>query len=306
MPSERYQVCPTRDRNFELEYIVQLPEWELTERFPKTQEGDFLLIRNNEPFQTEIHARVHINNEIEAGFIGLDFTLREALGVPSKLEVEHGNAATIGEVKVESFQNPEGRWRRRILNRTLGIRPQVCRVRMGVFPDLEDKICRLPPPTMELLGVEEGDNVTIESTRGPDRIVRGVKALAITDERRAKKEKQIERDEIRYPCCIDLLQLGRIRRTQVDIPEIWIDQEVRSKLGFHELEKNGVCQPVRVYRDSWDVMNRISLQLMFPLVFVLIAAGIEVQGPILTGFLWVLAVTLWLYAVRFEIRGRLF
>lgn len=298
------RVCPTFDRDFEKEYIAQLNKQTLKENFPHTNQGGFLLIRNRNSIEVELHARVFVNNEIEMGSIGLDFTLRTAIGAPSDLEVKHGEAGTINEVEVSPIDNPEDSWWRRRLNESLGVRPQVCRVRMGVFPDLEDKVCRLPPNTLEMIGVNEGDNVIIESPRG-EKIVRGIKAFEIDEERRNTKEAQKERDDERYPSCENLLNLDRIRLTEVDIPEIWIDQETRSRLGLQQRSKSGVCQPVRVYRDSWYVFQQQLHEFSIPLVIVLFAAGLEVQQLPAKVALWVGGVLLWISVLLVGSRSRL-
>lgn len=300
----RLRVCPTSERNFNKEYIAQLNEDVLAERFPETAENDFILIRNNDPIETEVHARVVVNDDVPDDAIGLDFTLRTALGAPSDLELEHGGASSVNRIEVESVDNAENRWRRRKLNEILGVRPQVCRVRMGVFPDLEDKTCRLSRNTMEMIGIEEGDNVTIESSRG-ERIVRGVKAYEIDSERKETKERQKVRDANRYPSCAELLQLDRIRRTEVDIPEIWIDEEVRVRLGLQELDKCGVCQPVRVYRDTRYLFLQTLHQFAVPLVIVLFAGGLEVQDRTLTLALWALAVVIWIATLLVESHSKL-
>lgn len=300
---ERLAVCSTFDREFAREYIAQLNQQTLA-TLGDVDEGDFLLIRNLEPLETELHTRVRLNSDIPDDSIGLDFTLRTALGVPSEREVDYGDAEVVNQVEIEPVGNAEDQLRQRALNKALGVRPQVCRVRMGVFPDLEDKVCRLPRNTMELLGIEEGENVTVESTRG-QRIVRGLKAFEINEEREEKKERQKERDGERYLSCEDLLELNRIRHTEVDIPEIWLDEEARQRLGLQELCKNGVCQPVRVYRDTGFLLKRSLYQFAIPLVIVLVATGLEVEDVGLAVLLWGLSVVVWFAALLVGSRGRL-
>jgi len=303
-PPYKFTVCPTSNRNFSKEYIVQINNKVLHDRFPNVSEGEFLLVRSPGNLQTEVHARVQVAEDLDSEHIGLDFTLRTALGAPSELEVEHGEAEEITQVEVESIENPEDRLRRRYLNDSLGVRPQVCRVRMGVFPDLEDKVCRLPKNTMQMIGVEEGENVTIESTRG-DRIIRGVKTFEIDEERRQTKKSQKIADESRYPPCEDLLGLARVRRTEVDIPEIWIDEESRTQLGIGSLPKSGVCQPVRVYRDTWYLFQQKLSQFTVPLVAVLFATAFEIQSLALSLAIWILTALIWTALMFVESRTRL-
>lgn len=312
----QFRVNPTSKRGFEKEYIVQLTEADLSEQFPKTDEEDFLLIRSTEHKSLEIHARVFINDDLyqtasdnqhiseDEKLIGLDFTLRTALGVTSIREIEHGTAESIGEVEVEPIANPEQRRRRRKLNNWLGVRPQVCRVRMGVFPDLEDKVCRLPSNTLEMIGIDEGDDITIESPRG-EQIVREIKAFEIDRERSETKARQKERDDDRYPQCEELLDLDRIRRTEVDLPEIWIDEETRRRLGLTDTDTKGVCHPVRVYRDSWYLFQQQLHEFSIPLVIVLFATGLEVQSLAATLLLWGFGVLLWVIVLFVESRSRL-
>lgn len=178
---------------------------------------------------------------------------------------------------------------------------------MRVFPDLEDKVCRLPKNTVDILGIQEGENVTIESTRGDHRIVRGVKAFEIDDERDETKRQQKNLDRYRYPPCEELLGLKQIRRTEVDIPEIWIDQEVRARLGLDELYKSGVCQPVRVYRDTQHLLGQMLHQFAIPLVVVLVAAGLDfLDGRRLIALgLWLAAIIVWVVVLFASSRSRL-
>lgn len=312
----RFKVCPTFDRDFQKEYIVQLTEADLSEQFPETDEGDFLLVRSTQHHSPEIHARVFVNDDLDEtamddqsvskdhNLIGLDFTVRTALGVPSTGDIEYGKAESVGEVEVEPFSNPEKRWGRRQLNDLLGVRPQLCRVRMGVFPDLEDKVCRLPSNTLEMIGVDEGDDIMIESPRG-EQIVSGIKAFEIDSERRKTKKAQIERDQDRYPKCADLFEVSQIRRTEVDLPELWIDAETRSRLGLDDTETAGVCHPVRVYRDSWYLFKQQLHSFSIPLVIVLFATGLEVPGQVATLLLWSAGVLLWFGVLFVESRSRL-
>ncbi|MFB6085635.1 MAG: hypothetical protein ABEJ84_02315 [Halodesulfurarchaeum sp.] len=300
----RLRVGTTSNREFSKEYITQVNGEVLREYFPDTTEGDFLRIRNTNSLATEIHARVKLNEDLPSDTIGLDFTVRTALGAPSELEVKHGEASGANYVYVDPTENPEQRTHRRAMNKMLGVRPQVCRTRMGVFPDLEDKVCRLPPNTMQIIGVEEGENVTLESTRG-SRIVRGVKAFEIDEEHRSTKEQQKKRDDNRYPPCEETLGLRRIRETEVDLPEVWIDEEVRTELGIEGLPKSGVCQPIRVYRDTWYLFQQKVREFAIPIVAVLFTAGFEISSRSGTFAIWGLAAIIWIAAVLIESKTRL-
>lgn len=281
-PVER-RVTHTRDRDHEREYVVQVRRDLLDELFPGDGSGGsgFLVVRNpGLTMQPEIHVRYREEDaSIGAGEVGLDFTLRYGLGVAASSDTAHGDTDRADVVELEPTTNMEPSGMRRKLNWLIGVRPQICRVRMGVLPDLEDKVCRLPENTLQVLGVEEGDYICLESSAD---IVRGVKAFAIDDDTREKKEEQEKAQSDHYVNCWEEMGLNRLRRPEVDIPDVYIDSETRRDLGLVGRGtdgRSGVCQPVRAYRDSVGVLTKSAYEIAVPFALVLVAHGIGTGGP---------------------------
>lgn len=215
---------------------------------------------------------------IGSGEIGLDFTLRYGLAVPAEVDTNYGDAVYAGFVELEPAENVESMVSRRVLNDIIGVRPQLCRVRMGVLPDLEDKVCRIPENTMQIIGIEEGDYVCIESSED---IIRGVKAFTIDEDTEEMKEIQKEEQSERYVDCWERLGLNHLRQAKVDIPEIYIDAETRYDLKLEGRGENGgtgVCQPVRVYRDPVGVLTKSAHTIAIPFAILLVARGIGADG----------------------------
>ncbi|WP_226007771.1 hypothetical protein [Natrinema salinisoli] len=304
------RVVHTRKRGHKREYIVQVRRELIDELYSNVdfEDSGFLIVRNTDlPANPEIHVRYQdIDQEniqsvnIGTDEIGLDFTLRYALGIPAEADTGLGasgetntdpdnrdsaetgtncsSANRVETVELEPVRNREEIWLRRKLNKIIGARPQVCRVRMGVLPDLEDKVCRLPENTMQLIGIEEGDYICIESS---DDIVRGVKAFAIDSDIEEKKQMQKEEQSEHYIDCWKELKLERLRKPKVDIPEIYLDSETRKDLdlgGRGKNGSNGTCQPVRVYRDSVGVLTKSAYEIVIPIALVFIAQGVGITG----------------------------
>lgn len=299
------RVAHTSRRSHEREYIVQVREDLVDELFASVDydETGFIVVRNPDmAIQPEIHVRYRtIGGEVDIGpdEIGLDFTLRYGLGVAAEADTEHGEADQADVVELDPARNMEPSWLRRRLNGIVGVRPQICRVRMGVLPDLEDKVCRLPENTLQVLGAEEGNYICIESSMG---VVRGVKAFAIDEDTRKKKNRQEEAQSDHYVNCWEAMGLERLRRPEVDIPDVYIDSETRYDLGLVDRgddEENGVCQPVRVYRDSVGVLTKSAYEIAVPIALVLVAQGIG-SGGIWQVFWFVVAALLMLggYLIR--------
>ena len=202
--------------------------------------------------------------------IGLDFSLRYALGVSAREDIDYGRGEKENEVTVEEGTPRKPGITRRFSDWLLEVRTEICRVRMAVHPDLENRICRISGNTMELIGIEEGDKVIIESVDGT---VEGIKALRIDSESEGRKEQQKESDPDRYVDCYEKLDLGRIRETGIDIPEIYLDAEIRNELRLGEKFKRGVCQPVTVYRDTRDLSLRLLPVFLAPLVFAFVSGS---------------------------------
>lgn len=76
----------------------------------------------------------------------------------------------------------------RFFDRIARYRPIICRGKYAAHPDVGFNVCRLPPETFEILGIEPGDRVMIRSEHGHTT----VKALRINREMRERRHRQIE------------------------------------------------------------------------------------------------------------------
>lgn len=275
-PIPELKVVRTADRTDQYDYLVQLNESVAAKL--GVGEGDLTLVSHDGPkLETQIQARLQIRDGLANDQVGIDFTLRYALGVVSADDIEYGPGDEPDWVIVSQAVNQEEKWVRRLSNRILGVRPEVCRTRMAVHPDLENRVCRLSGNTMDLIGIEEGDRVVIESSEG---IVRGRKAFEIDDESRRRKEFQQKNDPERYVDCYDLLELDRIRETDVDIPEIYLDYDTRRELGISDKNNEGACHPVRVYRDSYYQFLRLSDGILGAALVAIVGASVSIGGRV--------------------------
>lgn len=302
----RKKVAKTQDRGHIPEYIVQLNQSLAAELLP-TDKQRFISVQacdNNAKINPEIHARLEVLDDEQSHLsndeVGLDFTLRYALAVTAEADLEYSEADQRDEVKITSTENPERKRYRRGVNWVIGVRPQICRVRMGVFPDLEDRICRISSSTLELIGIEPGDYICIES---PDGIVRSVKAFPLNEETIAKKEDQKEKYPEYYKDCKSELNLHSLRQTDIDIPEIYLDEELRSDIGLMTQSNNGVCHPVRIYRDSVGVLSKSAYEISIPVALVFITAALD-PGLGRSSSYILLAIALLAIAVGFVVRHR--
>lgn len=238
-------VVRTADRSDRYDYLVQVNPATLS-KLDDVREGDLVRVRGvRGPLETAVLANVQVRDDLGNREAGVDFSLRYALATPAKEDIEHGSGLRVGSVVIEAADRPRRTLRHWLFDNGLGIRPEICRVRMAVHPDLENRICRLSGNTMELIGVEEGDTVAIESPYGR---VSGVKAFLIDEESEDRKNRQREQDPDRYVDCYDRLGLDRIRRTEVDIPEVYLDHELRTELALGGASHEGVYQSRRLLR----------------------------------------------------------
>ena len=247
-----FEVKKTSDRKWQKDHNIQLHATDLA-TFDSIEDGDFLRVskthrgRRIESFGKVQEASTHV----APGQVGLGFNLRYAIG------------ATIDDhVTIDHVTMPNRKRRHRILDDVLKIRPVICRTRRAVFPDPGFKVCRITEETKELLGIDFGNRVVLESPSGR---VRGVKALPIGEESQRLKRAQIESTDSQYPDCFEELSLETLRSAEVDIPPIFVDEGIRIDLHL-ETDARGVCQPIKIYRDTEDQFTRLLLDLSTPLI----------------------------------------
>lgn len=272
MSDAGYRVVRTADRECRNDYQVQLSP-ERLHAGPFGGDGDLVEVSNLDG-TLAVYARMYGHEGLSDDEAGVDFSLRYALGVTAEEDVEHGAGEVGDRVLIEPAAKLDRGRIRGFFDWLLGVRTEICRVRMAVHPDLENNVCRIPETTMGLVGIEEGDSVVVESTEGR---VGGIKTLVLDEDVRERKDRQRERQPRRYVDCYEKLDLQRIRATGEDLPEIFLDAEVRRGLGITDGDE-GVCHPVRVYRDTVNVLVRHLHTFVAPLVFVLVGAAIRVPS----------------------------
>ncbi|MFX1258833.1 MAG: hypothetical protein ACFFAN_13310 [Promethearchaeota archaeon] len=172
-----------------------------------------------------------------------------------------------------------------IHRRIFNYRYVFCRVRRSEVNDMEKNICRIPKTTMEIIGVEDGDLIFVESEYGQVKL----RAFEITVEdleARHQLEKEFsdapkeERAKLGYVFDADCTRYLQLTLEGLDIPPIWLDYEARLLLGVT------LCDSVRIRRSvvsslereftdlGWIVVaSLIGILVAFPDLYVIIAVG---------------------------------
>ncbi len=147
--------------------------------------------------------------------------------------------------------------------------PQIMRVQITSFEDMEIDIARIPAGTFDIIGVEPGNTVTISSTIARKRVRSGI----LTQEQMTHRNGQIKRDPDYFIDPIVALELHRMLggTSEEDLPTIFIDYDMRQALGIKPM------QPVRIVRDSLDIaMSRVYL-ILTPVALGLIATVVSIK-----------------------------
>jgi hypothetical protein len=238
----------------EREHVIQLLETTISDELVSTTEEDYVHLQNPSadiqpaPTITARVEEVEKNGHVEQGEVGIGTNLHQALGV------EIGEPIQILE---EETVKPYGE---RHFNKLLRTRPAICRVRRSVFPDPEFRVCRLPKSVMKLIGIEEGDQVVLESYWGQTT----VRALEMTPDIKHKKYLSWFSNPSRYPVGHNIMEIDQPLGTPVDIPDIYIDYDTRAELGFAQGEGTGILHPVRVYRNNRSIALKFLNDLILP------------------------------------------
>ena len=146
--------------------------------------------------------------------------------------------------------------------------PQMMRVHLATFDDMEIDLARLPRSTFDVIGSQPGSVIAVSSTRGRTH----VRAAELTEDAMQVRRDQMKKESARYADARTLLELDRLRGgSQADLPPIFIDYDTR-----HEL-KIGPGQPVRAVRDALDVLLSRVYVLAFPVLLGLILAVLSFE-----------------------------
>jgi len=260
--------CETQQRRFQYHHNIEVNQENLSRIGDGLEQGDFVAVQNLEnEVSAACYGRIDICEKFENNQAGIGYTLRYAIGAPDG-----------GLVRITPVDLPERGLIARISDRLFGVRRVICRVRMAVEPDPGFRVCRISEETRELLGIDKGDHVVLESVA--DR-ARDIKSLPLSGKTEEYKNQQKKENEDRYPSCFDLLDIEEVRGTRTDIPPIYIDRDVRQELSLRNEEvedpnsiDEGVCKPIVVYRDTTDLFGRIFLNIATPLIIAAAAAVI--------------------------------
>lgn len=258
-------VRTTRNWAWTRAYNLQLSSETRDEHFPDVSHGEYLLLEAEHDGVTfGMFGKVDLEEvtHLEPGEVGIGLNLRYALGV--------GTGET---VYVSDEQPPAHRTQR--IDRLLGKRPVLCRVRKGVHPDIGFDVCRISETTMDALGITPGDHVVVESTEE----TMSLKALPLREEVTDRKRRQTEQNPERYPDPVDVLDTDALAGTDVDVPVIYLDSERRQELRLGAQANaddpaplsSGVCQPVKVSRNATSVYLRSLNEVTVPVIMGLLA-----------------------------------
>lgn len=274
---------------------LQLRRETLNDHFPDVSEDGFLKITAPcHDIEPELYGRIQIRDgtfdeELADDETGVAVTLRRALGVRVGDTVR---LTTVGFEEVGPVQ--------RTFNRLLKIRPAACRVRKSVQPDVGHRVCRISEAARQVIGIESGDRVVLQSAEGR---VENIKALPITDEQRRQLSASVENAPERYPNCFERLDLERVSGAKEDVPDIYLSYSIRDELGLTTKEYSGKCQPIKVHRDTRDLFVRLLHDLTTPVVLgaVAVVIGFDI-GTLVKAVVLMVALGVAVFSVAFQSR----
>lgn len=204
-----------------------------------------------------ILADVHRPDErIGENQVGVDQTLRNAIGISAHLSGDE-------QVYVQRYVGPEPSLLTRLVAWVLGVQDQVLRVHPSDTSAMEKQVCLLHKEAMNIIGVEVGDFILVES---PYSKPISLRVLELTDQIKEEREKNIQNDSNRYPPCGEYLNLGR-----PDLPWILMDWHGRDAL------KVEVCDPVIVKRDPLHILYKNLNSFAILLLMTLIGASLVIE-----------------------------
>ncbi|MEM9000398.1 MAG: hypothetical protein AAGB24_09040 [Bacteroidota bacterium] len=154
---------------------------------------------------------------------------------------------------------------RHILNKILGAQTNIVRVNRTTYNDMEVDICRITKESMNIIGVEHGDFVIIESAYGRAR----VRALEMTDfiinemNERRKFNKNADFD------CGEILDVKGVEENLADLRPILIDFDLRLKLQVNQ------CAPIQIRR---SLLHEVRKKLHFvstPIVLTILSSVVS-------------------------------
>ena len=186
------------------------------------KEGDLLKLRaDHGDLRLEHYGRVErrddrFDDELASDEIGVGVHCRRGLGVDT------GDTISVRACDLGSL-SPQ----RRLMNRLLKFRPASCRVRKTTSPDAGYKVCRLPHEVKDLIGIEWGDRVVIQSANAR---LHGIKALPVRDGLVNKYERRMAERPHRYPPPFPETTIADRAGIIVDLPNVYLSAGAREEL----------------------------------------------------------------------------
>lgn len=284
-----YPVQTTKDWRWTKNFNIQLHPDEL-DSLP-FEIGDYAVVKNpDNPLSPGVYGRIDDGEHLSTDEIGIGMGLRYGIGV-----------STGDEIQLHTKSPSSKPLHRRFFDGLLRYRPAIGRVRYAVIPDIGYEVCRIDPELFDVLGIEPGDKIVIQSEHDRDRL----KAFPIEGNIRARKRSQKADNPDLYPDCSDLLDTESVADTSIDHPKIYLDKERREKVGLDETENGGLCQPVILYRDSraffFRKLNDVAVTLILGILgFSVVFRDIVPMPYLLT--LVLLAVGIVIYSIYYQVR----
>ncbi len=287
-------------------FIAQLHEDDLRTlglrgRWPLRRLKRSVILESVHPRKTvRVRARLHEAQDRSKrpgrGAVQMDQKLRQGLGIKRDDPVVV-RAPERGERRLEESRRWPSRLVRWLLRLCGRVQPQLMRVTVARYEEMEISVCRIPADGFDVLGLEPGGFVTIESATA--RItLRGLEAT----HGMVRDWRLLAQDWARVPDCHEELDLERISPgPDRDLPLILIDLDARQELGVEP------CDVVTVYRDLsrliWRQLRALGLTFILSasiVIFQLTDLSMKAQFAWFAG-----AVAFGLLLVLYEIRKQL-
>ena len=251
---------PTEDRKgVQGEYVIQLNP-KILNKLDRAKVGSYFLVGRVQKERTlwTLALLQAVNEAISEDEIRIDQTLRTAIG-----------AKEDDKVVIEVIKPLKRGVLGRLLMGMLKTQIELMRVKKAIYLDMEKNICRISKDVMKAIGVDEGDFIEVQSPKSSINL----RALELSEEIRKLKKEQIKTNPETYPNCIEMLSLKRLRKTEHDLPWVFLDLDARNELGVES------CDVVRIYRDVRHTLYKQIYRLSVPLILIIIGAVIALDIP---------------------------
>lgn len=202
--------------------------------------------------------------------IRVDQSARNAIGL------KKGNEILISKSRIRTPP---------IHRRIFNYRYVFCRVRRSEVNDMEKNICRIPKTTMDIIGIEDGDIIFLESEYNKIKLRAFEISVESYDERHQleiefSNQPKEERAKLGYVFDADCTRFLQLTLEGLDIPPIWLDYEARLLLRVN------LCDSIRIRRSVVSSLEReftdlgwiiiaalIGVVVAFPVLFVILSLG---------------------------------